>query len=268
MPTRHLHQRRALTLMRAVEPEVAFPTEVGLPESARWIDAVGVFGLPSDAWGVLRPELGGRRVFFELYSRCVSARNLATALIKAAWGLEQWLGLKVAARTGRPPVCLVLSEGHPRSGFERLPCFAPDPDQVGLHRLRCGFELIVVDTKRLRGPGTSFLRLLPSRPEDRADKLEVVYRDPDLSPATKRAIEETIMSHPQDFGPAEQALTVESVEARGEARGLARGEARGRREELIDWARRHGASEAQLAVLEAIEGLDELRDAVETLTRA
>ena len=256
MAHRNQHHTRALALVGAVEPQLDTRREVGLPESSRWIDALVPFAAPSDAWGPLRPYLAHRRVFLELYSRAVPSADLVTCVLKSVWGYEQWQRQRRAESAGRPPLCLVISDGRPRSGLRDLACFGACPDVGGLYRLDCGYQVLLVDAKRIRGKGSSFLRLLPTRPEERDDKLQEVLNDPDLSDATKLQIEKT-MANNTVFGEAERESAAQALLKRGEKRG----EKRGRRLELLDMAREAGASDDDLAELEAIEDLEALRTA-------
>lgn len=154
------------------------------------------------------------------------------------------------------PQATALSNGRPRNGLRALPCLRVCPRVGGLYRLDCGFRLLMVDAKRIRGPGTSFLRLLPTRLDDRGDMLRELARDPALADATKQQIEETIVENKTKvFGDAEQQSAAQVLMERA------------RREELLDMARREGASQQDLAALGALEDLEELRAAVREQVR-
>ena len=273
MTHRTPHHDRALELVRTVESEFEIACEVALPESARRVDVVLPFGgNPSDAWGPLHADLAHRDMFLELYSRAVPAMNLITCVLESVWGYEQWHNPRRTRRTDRPPLCLVISDGRPRTGLRDLPCFRPSPAVTGLYRLECGYQVLLVDAKRITGPGTSFLRLLPTRLEERGDKTLELLNDPALKDSTKRKIGTKIMDNDEEFfGKAEQEsaarVLLKRSEKRGEKRGRRLGERRGRRLELLDMAREAGASEDDLAELEAIEDLEALRAATLELVR-
>jgi len=253
---RNRHQGRALALIEAVQPEAEFTREEVLPEASRWIDAAADFEAPSEAWGVLRPDLERRRVYVEHFSQPPSERSLASAALKAVSGLDRWLSQPPTARPPRPPLSLVLSDGFPRKALARLCCAKPAP-WAGVYRLTCGFELLLVDAKRVTAvPGAAFLRLLHSPKAGRADRLKAVFEDPELSAATKRALQELVMQKDELFAPAERDLTYAEV--------LAKGRQEGRHDELLDLARSCAPPEV-IAELEQIDDLDALRARVRAL---
>ena len=86
--------------------------------------------------------------------------------------------------------------------------------------------------------------------------LRELARDPALADATKQQIEETIVENKTKvFGDAEQQSAAQVLMERA------------RREELLDMARREGASQQDLAALGALEDLEELRAAVREQVR-
>jgi len=158
---RNRHQARALALIRAVQPDVVFETEEAVPESSRWIDVKATFRVPSEAWGVLGPLLEHRVVYVEHFSEPPSERELTSAVLEAVSGLDAWLAEPAAARSPRPPVGLVLSDGCPYKALALLCCVAPAPwrgiDPPARLRLRAA-------RRRRQAPRRRPGRRLPSAP--------------------------------------------------------------------------------------------------------
>ena len=196
-------------LVHAVQP--GGTTEVSLPESTYLVDLFLVADPASEAWGVLRDDLRDRAVVFEHFSRPPSPQQLATAVMKTAWGLVRWLDER---QPSRHPVGVVLCVGEPVGalGFLRLLRRTRLP---GVYRTRdSALELILVDVTRLsRGPGRSFLRLFDHRSRVSGQNLRDLQTDPTLSRLTRDSILEAIMRNPASFTPPERAITADALRA-------------------------------------------------------
>lgn len=213
------HQQRALALMRAVHPS-RIETEVAVPESSRWIDALLHVERPNPCWGVIGPDLAARQVLLEHYSAPPQRSRLTSTMIKAAWALDRWAVRSSARR--RPPLTLIVSVGRPARGL-RLLGFEDDP-VGGLYRARLGaLELLLADVRGLPDlPGTRFLRTFDHRPEVAAANLRRLYEDPTLSRGVKLAIGEAVMKQPALWDPREHQLTAKELLALGEERAVRR----------------------------------------------
>lgn len=202
------HQQRALALMRAVHPS-RIETEVAVPESSRWIDALLHVERPNPCWGVIGPDLAARQVLLEHYSAPPQRSRLTSTMIKAAWALDRWAVRSSARR--RPPLTLIVSVGRPARGLRLL---GSEDDPVGgLYRARLGaLELLLADVRGLPDlPGTRFLRTFDHRPEVAAANLRRLYEDPTLSRGVKLAIGEAVMKHPTLWDPRERQLSADEL---------------------------------------------------------
>lgn len=223
------HESRFLVLARAIHPGGL--SQQPLPESDRWIDLFVAVGEPSDAWGVLRAELADRVLVMEHFSTPPGPKELATAILKTAWGVERWLD--GAWPSTRPPLGLVISVGSPRAALQRFKALRPGGVR-GIYRSQGALQdMLLVDVRDLpRGHGHSFLRLLDHRPEVLEANLLDLWKDPTVSTLTKTAIGGAMRNNPQTFSTEELALTADELVALGETKGRAE-EGRGLLEALL-----------------------------------
>lgn len=156
----------------------------------------------------------------EHHSQAPLPEEVASALVKGAWSVEQWL--RKRWKTRRSPLTLLLCVGRPAGALQR---FALSGRSPGCYRGALGaLEVLLVDVRGLPpGRGTSFLRALDHHPEVAAANLRALYEDPRVDQRIKIRIGEAVMREHTVFDPSERFLTAQELLEEGRKEGREEG---------------------------------------------
>ena len=240
-------EARAVGLLGIIEGKDALNLEEVVPHGDRSIDVVMELDEPSQAWGVLRDDLRGRKVVFEHYSQTPSRQHMLNGLAKLYWAAErQCLDEDGDPRERHAPLLLIFSVGHPRKMLRHFPGIQENIGLRGLHRGigLGGLEVVLVDVRNLEPcTGTRVLRLFNHHPEEFEQNMLALLADPHLDEIIRKQLEEEAMSEDSVFSRREARATVEYIKQ--ESRRQALEEARRELERVKEEGRRQAREEVE-----------------------
>jgi hypothetical protein len=275
--SRKKHEDWTIAALAVASPSSELEQEWSVPRGVRRIDVVHQWEVAPEHFGQLRAWLSHRTVLVEHESTRLLRGKWWSLMLALAWLRSIWFGrhsgndravrerMRVGPATRAPVLLIVAEKLAPSVVAEAGHLYEPlapgiwvdgDPDRA---------TTVVLDGSRLRpGPDTAFWYfLLGPGPTTRYDVLTALTLDPSISMELIKKLQDAVANQTIPATDEVRLSVGDQLRKEGRLAGEREGRREGRREELLHIAARIARND--LARLEAIEDLDELRAAVTAL---